>query len=131
MGATCAGSRTALASAAHPAAAPPHDPAAHPAHIPARPPAPRSVNVFGGAVAIGHPIGASGTRLIVTLLNVLRCKGGRVGVAAICNGALGCVGVPAGGWMVVRRGVLCQARRPSRHLPPAPPLQAAAARQPW
>lgn len=48
------------------------------------------VNVFGGAVAIGHPIGASGTRLIVTLLNVLRCKGGRLGVAAICNG--GCSG---------------------------------------
>lgn len=44
------------------------------------------VNVFGGAVAIGHPIGASGTRLVVTLLNVLRCKGGRLGVAAICNG---------------------------------------------
>lgn len=44
------------------------------------------MNVFGGAVAIGHPIGASGTRLIVTLLNVLRCKGGRLGVAAICNG---------------------------------------------
>jgi len=43
--------------------------------------------VFGGAVAIGHPIGASGTRLIVTLLNVLRSKGGRIGVAAICNGA--------------------------------------------
>lgn len=37
-------------------------------------------------MAVGHPIGASGTRLIVTLLNVLRCKGGRVGVAAICNG---------------------------------------------
>jgi hypothetical protein len=47
------------------------------------------VNVFGGAVAIGHPIGASGTRLVVTLLNVLRCKGGRLGVAAICNGARG------------------------------------------
>ena len=44
------------------------------------------MNVFGGAVAIGHPIGASGARLVVTLLNVLRCKGGRVGVAAICNG---------------------------------------------
>ncbi|KAL4424071.1 hypothetical protein ABPG75_001372 [Micractinium tetrahymenae] len=48
---------------------------------------PARVNVFGGAVAIGHPIGASGTRLIVTLLNVLRCKGGRLGVAAICNAA--------------------------------------------
>jgi acetyl-CoA C-acetyltransferase len=46
------------------------------------------VNVFGGAVAIGHPIGASGCRLIVTLLNVLRCKHARLGVAAICNGAV-------------------------------------------
>lgn len=50
---------------------------------------PDRVNVFGGAVAIGHPIGASGTRLVVTLLNVLRCKGGRLGVAAICNGGGG------------------------------------------
>lgn len=50
---------------------------------------PDRVNVFGGAVAIGHPIGASGTRLIVTLLNVLRCKNGRIGVAAICNGGGG------------------------------------------
>lgn len=50
---------------------------------------PESVNVFGGAVAIGHPIGASGTRLLVTLLNVLRCKRGRIGVAAICNGGGG------------------------------------------
>lgn len=50
---------------------------------------PARVNVFGGAVAIGHPIGASGTRLIVTLLNVLRCKGARLGVAAICNGGGG------------------------------------------
>jgi hypothetical protein len=47
------------------------------------------VNVFGGAVAIGHPIGASGARLVVTLLNVLRCKGARLGVASICNGAKG------------------------------------------
>jgi acetyl-CoA C-acetyltransferase len=47
------------------------------------------VNVFGGAVAIGHPIGASGCRLVVTLLNVLRAKGGKIGVAAICNGGGG------------------------------------------
>jgi acetyl-CoA C-acetyltransferase len=50
---------------------------------------PSRVNVFGGAVAIGHPIGASGARLILTLLNVLRVKGGKVGVAAICNGGGG------------------------------------------
>lgn len=47
------------------------------------------VNAFGGAVAIGHPIGASGARLIVTLLNVLRCKDARFGTAAICNGGGG------------------------------------------
>lgn len=50
---------------------------------------PARVNVMGGAVAIGHPIGASGARLVVTLLNVLRHKGGRIGVAAICNGGGG------------------------------------------
>ena len=44
------------------------------------------VNVFGGAVALGHPIGASGARIVVTLLNVLRRTGGRRGVAAICIG---------------------------------------------
>jgi hypothetical protein len=49
----------------------------------------RRVNVFGGAVALGHPIGASGTRLLVTLLNVLQQRQGRVGVAAICNGGGG------------------------------------------
>ena len=50
---------------------------------------PGKVNVFGGAVAIGHPIGASGCRLVVTLLNVLRVKGGKIGVVAICNGGGG------------------------------------------
>ncbi|TVR90938.1 MAG: thiolase family protein [Trueperaceae bacterium] len=44
------------------------------------------VNVFGGAVALGHPIGASGARIVVTLLNVLRRRGGRRGVASICIG---------------------------------------------
>lgn len=47
------------------------------------------VNVYGGAVAMGHPIGASGARIIVTLLNALRQEGGRYGVAAICNGGGG------------------------------------------
>jgi acetyl-CoA C-acetyltransferase len=50
---------------------------------------PARTNVLGGSVAIGHPIGASGARLVVTLLNVLRARGGRVGVAAICNGGGG------------------------------------------
>jgi len=47
------------------------------------------VNVFGGAVALGHPLGASGCRIIVTLLNVLKQHKARFGVAAICNGGGG------------------------------------------
>lgn len=44
------------------------------------------VNVYGGAVALGHPLGASGARILVTLLNVLRQEGGKYGAAGICNG---------------------------------------------
>lgn len=47
------------------------------------------VNVYGGAVALGHPIGASGARIIATLINVLRQEKGRYGIAAICNGGGG------------------------------------------
>lgn len=47
---------------------------------------PSKVNVSGGAVALGHPIGASGARILTTLLHGLRRTGGRRGVAAICNG---------------------------------------------
>lgn len=47
------------------------------------------VNILGGAVAIGHPIGASGARIIATLINALHLSGGRMGVAAICNGGGG------------------------------------------
>src|SRR5690606_30277726 len=47
------------------------------------------VNVYGGAVALGHPIGASGARIIVTLLSVLQQEKGKYGVAAICNGGGG------------------------------------------
>ena len=43
-------------------------------------------NVHGGAVAIGHPLGASGARLVMTLINGLRARGGGRGVAAICGG---------------------------------------------
>ncbi|NQW42044.1 MAG: acetyl-CoA C-acyltransferase [Bacteroidetes bacterium] len=49
----------------------------------------QKVNVNGGAVALGHPLGASGARIIVTLLNVLKQNGGKVGGAAICNGGGG------------------------------------------
>jgi acetyl-CoA C-acetyltransferase len=44
------------------------------------------VNVNGGAIALGHPIGASGARLLMTLVNELRRRGGGLGVAAICSG---------------------------------------------
>ena len=44
------------------------------------------VNVNGGAVALGHPLGASGARIVVTLINALRHRGGGVGAAAICGG---------------------------------------------
>ena len=47
------------------------------------------LNVWGGAVALGHPLGSSGSRILVTLLNVLREKGARLGVAGICNGGGG------------------------------------------
>ncbi len=48
---------------------------------------PEKVNVNGGAVALGHPIGASGARLIITLIHELRRRGGGIGVGAICSGA--------------------------------------------
>ncbi len=44
------------------------------------------VNVNGGAVALGHPLGATGARIIVTLVNALRHRGGGVGAAALCGG---------------------------------------------
>lgn len=47
------------------------------------------VNVNGGAVSLGHPLGASGARIVVTLLNVLKQNGGKSGVAGICNGGGG------------------------------------------
>jgi acetyl-CoA C-acetyltransferase len=47
---------------------------------------PDRVNVHGGAVALGHPIGASGARVLVTLLHALQQRGGRLGVAALCLG---------------------------------------------
>ncbi len=44
------------------------------------------VNVNGGAIALGHPIGASGTRIILTLMYELKRRGGGIGIAAICSG---------------------------------------------
>ncbi|MES2761903.1 MAG: acetyl-CoA C-acyltransferase [Bacteroidota bacterium] len=47
------------------------------------------VNVYGGAVAMGHPLGASGARIMCTLTSVLRQEGGKYGLATICNGGGG------------------------------------------
>ncbi|OAG41474.1 hypothetical protein AYO21_04416 [Fonsecaea monophora] len=47
------------------------------------------VNIHGGAVAIGHPLGASGARIIATLLGVLKAKKGKIGCVGICNGGGG------------------------------------------
>jgi len=50
---------------------------------------PAKVNVNGGAVAMGHPLGASGARIVITLLSVLQQNGGKYGAAGICNGGGG------------------------------------------
>ncbi|WP_316828968.1 acetyl-CoA C-acyltransferase [Pedobacter miscanthi] len=49
----------------------------------------KQVNVNGGAVSLGHPLGASGARIVVTLLSVLAQNDGKIGVAGICNGGGG------------------------------------------
>jgi acetyl-CoA C-acetyltransferase len=50
---------------------------------------PAKVNVHGGAVALGHPLGCSGARIIVTLINVLKANNAKLGAAGICNGGGG------------------------------------------
>jgi len=50
---------------------------------------PAKVNVHGGAVSLGHPLGCSGARIIVTLINVLKHNNGKYGAAGICNGGGG------------------------------------------
>ena len=50
---------------------------------------PDKVNINGGAVSLGHPLGASGARIIVTLIHVLQQNNGKIGVAGICNGGGG------------------------------------------
>ncbi len=47
------------------------------------------LNVYGGAVALGHPVGMSGARIICTLISALKNKGGKIGAAGICNGGGG------------------------------------------
>nr|AIK21787.1 acetyl-CoA C-acetyltransferase [Panax notoginseng] len=50
---------------------------------------PEKVNIHGGAVSLGHPLGCSGARILVTLLGVLRQKNGKYGVGGVCNGGGG------------------------------------------
>jgi len=50
---------------------------------------PKKVNVYGGAVALGHPLGSSGSRIVATLTSVLKNEGGKIGVTGICNGGGG------------------------------------------
>ena len=50
---------------------------------------PSKVDVNGGAVSLGHPLGSSGSRIIVTLINVLKQNNGKFGAAGICNGGGG------------------------------------------
>ena len=47
------------------------------------------VNIHGGAVALGHPLGCSGARILVTLIHILKQKNAKRGIAAICNGGGG------------------------------------------
>ena len=49
----------------------------------------KNVNVNGGAVSLGHPLGCSGARIVITLLSVLQQNNGKIGAAAICNGGGG------------------------------------------
>ena len=47
------------------------------------------MNVHGGGVSLGHPLGTSGARILVTLINVLHSRGGKYGLATLCNGGGG------------------------------------------
>ena len=50
---------------------------------------PKKVDINGGAVALGHPLGSSGSRILVTLINVLKQRKSKIGAAGICNGGGG------------------------------------------
>lgn len=79
-----------------PCAAATHAPGPHPNHLPPLPHphtqrivTANRVNAHGGAIALGHPLGATGAIIIARLISVLAARGGRVGCAAICNGGGG------------------------------------------
>ena len=61
-------------------------PPGHPVHARAGPGSDERVNPNGGAIALGHPLGASGARLVATLAHELRRAGGRYGLATMCIG---------------------------------------------
>jgi acetyl-CoA C-acetyltransferase len=50
---------------------------------------PKKVNVYGGAIALGHALGSSGSRILATLTSILHNEGGNIGVTGICNGGGG------------------------------------------
>jgi len=50
---------------------------------------PERVNVHGGAISLGHPLGMTGARIVLSLINILRLKSGRFGLASIANGGGG------------------------------------------
>ena len=50
---------------------------------------PKQVNIYGGAVSLGHPLGSSGARIVVTLLHALKQENKKTGVASLCNGGGG------------------------------------------
>jgi acetyl-CoA acetyltransferase len=58
---------------------------------------PARVNIYGGAIAIGHPLGSTGARILATLVHALRRTGGRLGLATMC------IGVGQGIAMIVER----------------------------
>ena len=78
---------------------------------------PAKVNLYGGAIALGHPLGASGARILTTLVHALRRTGGRYGLATMC------IGVGQGIAMVVEAGL-------AKHLGQHPALGPARCRQP-
>ena len=51
------------------------------------------INLHGGAVSLGHPIGMSGARILLSLINVLKRNNGKLGIAAICNGGGGATAI--------------------------------------
>lgn len=51
------------------------------------------INVNGGAVSLGHPVGMSGARILLSMINTLRTKGGKYGCVGICNGGGGATSV--------------------------------------